>query len=1798
MKTSKFNRILSALLAIILFLGCVPVFPVLAQEKETFRVTLDGEDLTTLGLYPYEKLKIQAAGLENGENYQWQILHPERENVWVNIYDAKTDSLNVTLALVKNMLTEAGTTQLRCRANAEGQQQFTTPITVTMLEEQPALIAEPEETIPMEATVPTEPVVEETSAPTEPIETTVPTEPVETAPVETTVSTEPVETVPVETTVATEPMETVPVETTVSTEPVETTPVETTVATEPLETTPVETTVSTEPVETVPVETTVATEPVETVPVETTVVTEPMETTSVEATDPAETFAAQVSETVEPAPMLFAAFSARNAALPLAEGDAETEETTAPAETPEFVTVTIEYRRYDFQRDDENKLVVDANGNPVLEDGNNYSPAFNSYVATLQYGTNLKTTVKNPTLIGYQPWYVNPDTNQKETSTEIEINLENITENKTYVVLYEPALVDYTVTYHFQNIYDDDYQEDASQKQIYQGYTGAMPPDSSVKKSFEGFASLYYQPETIAADGSTVFAAYYEREYYLMEFDCDGGYGVEPLYIRYGTYISVPTPKKMGYNFGGWDLIESDNPDFAYVAGKDDLPTEMPAYNSKYKVIWTNDSTYYTVVYWLENANDEQYSYWGSEEIRTNADGTALLSGSKISAAMHYDAPTNLPDYQHVTYNATKTLQEERGNPDYDSTTQKVIVQGDGSTVVNIYFDRKEYTLKFYYAMSNLTDGYNYVIGGSTYRFGASATINNKSNDVDLLSYYMNSYTSERGWIKDVPTLKNSVDSSKFIQNAEELTITEGGASKQYKYHYIAFNAKYGQDISDKWPCNVFNPAERSNPDNSQGTKWSGKYAFVSAWNGEYNVYYSKHNGNQTIKGNYEKLDENLLWEPTYDNNYQYADTTHNDIDGDGTNDDTAGTVAFLCFWENGTVNKWNIPELYRYNIYLETLAGQTYTTTVTKADSKQYYLDTSYDTCDNSWINEQTQPSLTGFTAKTYYYPNNTENLEYAKVSDGVYFEYKQLSKGVDYSGDLYNEGYDVNFYYTRNENILEFYNYNAVMSDKGDSNVKYGTPLSSYRIQDAEMGSLYYPSGLEPNAYEFKGWYTTPSCFPGTEVDWDTLTMPDSKLTLYANWQPVTHNVRFFLHYSDIAANNNTTNDKCWQPDPDKPITYPISAPHGSLLESSYSDHPTREETDSSGNPVYTFIGWFYMDKEGKKRFAPDSMEITKDLDLFADWKSSKDTTYTVTYVIKGGTTEIADPTTGHITAGVTKTFDAKGGTALYEAYREGYFPTTNSHSILMDTDSGLNNYKFEYVKDDVVYYKVRYVDALTKKTLGETDPIPSNKAIVTEKFKPFAGYVPKKYYIRKTLKTDGNAEADSEVLEDNIIIFEYDPDTEHGAYVVEHYQENVDSTDPDNINNYTRIHYITGVADLDSSIYGELLVPEGFSHVPEFNTRITYTDKGDVEKTERENEDGDVADFTDNSGQPYGNVSQNGLTLQVYYKRNLYNYVVEYRDRDTDTILQTATSGTQNFGTELTWSLVTTDENGIVTRDDRIIQVIKQESDGTERTYTYTLAILNPKESDLTKSTIIHVSSEENPNKLIFYYTQKEVEVQYKAVCSIPDITNFASVSPNKERVTSAENIGGCTPTAANGFEFVGWYTDEACTNKVPSGWVIDKNNDGKSTHLKPLELNTTENSVTYYALFKPILTSLAITKEVAKTDKNGAAFTEKSTDSFLFRITGKANTSTKDVDMIVAINGSGSVIVENLNCGEYTVTELTDWSWKYDCSATAVTKKIVALTEGGDFPEDNTFTFNNTYNNPDWLGGESGRENKFS
>lgn len=124
------------------------------------------------------------------------------------------------------------------------------------------------------------------------------------------------------------------------------------------------------------------------------------------------------------------------------------------------------------------------------------------------------------------------------------------------MVYYVPHEVQYKVRYFLQNISDDLYTENlllGNDFYIGHGLTGSKPEDFG---TFEGFTQLFYNEDAIAADRSTVFEVYYDRNYILINFDLDGGYGVEPVYAKYNSTFSIPTPVKSGYEFVGWALTD------------------------------------------------------------------------------------------------------------------------------------------------------------------------------------------------------------------------------------------------------------------------------------------------------------------------------------------------------------------------------------------------------------------------------------------------------------------------------------------------------------------------------------------------------------------------------------------------------------------------------------------------------------------------------------------------------------------------------------------------------------------------------------------------------------------------------------------------------------------------------------------------------------------------------------------------------------------------------------------------------------------------------------------------------------------------------------------------------------------------------------------------------------------------------------------------------------------------------------------------------------------------------------------
>lgn len=297
--------------------------------------------------------------------------------------------------------------------------------------------------------------------------------------------------------------------------------------------------------------------------------------------------------------------------------------TTFEGEVKETIVVTINY---------------------LFEDG---GPAANPWTATVPKDEPYKIKVKSPEVVGYKP-AEGQETVYVDTSEGV----------YNYTVYYYPAEVNFTVRHYQQNIDNDNY---TLVDTVTKTGTTKSPVGGNLGENYDGFYALLYDTTTpIASDGSTVVEIYYDRYYYLMKFNLDGGYGVEPIYARYGAPISVADPTKPGYTFNGWDPA---------------LLATMPAKDTSFKAKWTEATSGFTVVFWYENANDDGYSVAGTYKPDDVAPGTKKKSDD------YKNQDFTGRDTKHFTYNAAKS--------------ETVTVKGDGSTVLNVYFTRNTYTLTF-----------------------------------------------------------------------------------------------------------------------------------------------------------------------------------------------------------------------------------------------------------------------------------------------------------------------------------------------------------------------------------------------------------------------------------------------------------------------------------------------------------------------------------------------------------------------------------------------------------------------------------------------------------------------------------------------------------------------------------------------------------------------------------------------------------------------------------------------------------------------------------------------------------------------------------------------------------------------------------------------------------------------------------------------------------------------------------------------------------------------------------------------
>ena len=150
---------------------------------------------------------------------------------------------------------------------------------------------------------------------------------------------------------------------------------------------------------------------------------------------------------------------------------------------------------------------------------------------------------------------------------------------------------------------------------------------------------------------------------WTVSFVSQGGTVVAPTHVVDNDVLgNVEPTTKLGYTFIEWNTTP-DGTGTTYNSSST-IDASLTLY-----AIWSpKNNTQYTIAYWQQNPNNDDYTYIESV-VKTGTSGTTAVFDGK--------------NYTGFVLNAAKTVDD-------------AIIKGNGSTIVNVYYDRKTYTLQFY----------------------------------------------------------------------------------------------------------------------------------------------------------------------------------------------------------------------------------------------------------------------------------------------------------------------------------------------------------------------------------------------------------------------------------------------------------------------------------------------------------------------------------------------------------------------------------------------------------------------------------------------------------------------------------------------------------------------------------------------------------------------------------------------------------------------------------------------------------------------------------------------------------------------------------------------------------------------------------------------------------------------------------------------------------------------------------------------------------------------------------------------
>lgn len=693
------------------------------------------------------------------------------------------------------------------------------------------------------------------------------------------------------------------------------------------------------------------------------------------------------------------------------------------------------------------------------------------YTAQIEKGASFKKTLEVPKLFNYSipnDEAIGLGTDSivltKDEATgkySLAFDLQSVNENVEVTLYYVAGTAKYTVYHYYQNLENDDYASDPTVVEL----TGDIDAyTQAVADNKPGYHCKGVPQTTIAADGTTKVEIFYDRDYYTVIFDVNGGIdGPEPIRAKYGTTFeanAITKPTRKGFNFLGWSPVLSDT---VTITG-----------NVTYVAQWQPEKGQadYTIVLWGQNANDNEYSYLGSHEAWGNVGKDVTWDEGTLISHVHTDDCWELTcGKENHTHNETELdCPHEHDAKCYGGTNNEA---PSDST------DIDQFTKLF----GTLQNGYIYRV-----RCNAGESTGNTTKYDKYYLYFNGSWYLASASACDGSAVK---DSGSINAHGHHGYIFSGND----KDEYWAYKSKLSCIHTHIDSCYTCGKTEHTH-DSSCGTLLCG----LSDTPKKYM---------SNIKP------DSKLWE------YEKSDTVTVNADGSTVLNVYFKRTEFTLTFEYGRYNSQTEKITDRWGANVKSRFDAI------EANAKKYgNLAGWKDSTTNYYTNNvMVMPSVNKTFTANYGNSSTLNTMTY--YSADLNGEYKKIFT-IEFYGDRYTvtadeyyewEGFEINkeksskpgascrnaqFYYDRKTYKLEFYSASNSVADI-EYDVKYQNPLSQYDYTPTAK-----PDTVEPDAI-FVGWYQNPEC-TGERYDLAAHTMPANNIALYAKWVNGLYTVRTY--------------------------------------------------------------------------------------------------------------------------------------------------------------------------------------------------------------------------------------------------------------------------------------------------------------------------------------------------------------------------------------------------------------------------------------------------------------------------------------------------------------------------------------------------------------------------------------------------------------------------------------------------------------------------------------------------------------